>query len=623
MKDVFIRMECLTDLPTWLNYHALTREETIRMMSSLCETLMGFEENGILHRDIKPENIFMDEEGNPRFGDFGSSGTDDEEWEDDTRPIQGTPAYMAPEVYQGKPYGHGTDLYSLGMVFYEIMNDGRAPFTNPNKQILSPNDKRKAFERRIRGEKLPMPILAKDGFGRVLVKACDPDPGSRYGSAKELKKDLALLLEEDTIGQPDISGPDKRRPGLVRYAYVLLAAVLLVGLALVIYTGFFTVRDRFQVGPDAYAGIRGDGTLVISGKGSVNLAGIGYEGSTHFPQVKEIELREGVEKIEDKSFEGMPSLAKIHFPDSLEEIGKEAFLSCPSLEEVQLPAHLKTIGNNAFSSCYGLKNVSIPESLTEIGEDAFLDTPWLEEADKDEDYLVVNHILLRYRGSEEELLIPEDMGIREISFKAFGDKTSIKKIILPDTVEKIDRQAFVGCSKLETVRLPEKLKELPEQAFLDCPSLADITLPAGLVSIGRAAFWDCFSLKKMSIPATVSYIGNQAFYGTPFLESQIKGDYAVINGILLEYYGSEKHLTLSEDLKLTGIAGRAFAGCRQLESIVLPEGITWLGEYCFFDCTALKEITFPESLERIEGGQTAFTNTAWSKDGNKVWKKTK
>lgn len=643
MKDVYIRMECMADLETWLQMHTLTEKETIRMMAVLCETLMDFEVKGILHRDIKPENIYIDEKGAPRLGDFGSAAV----MGGDPSP-RGSLAYMAPEVYHGKAYDHRADIYSLGMVFYELMNDGRMPFTDSGKQILSPRDKKNAFDRRMKGEELPRPILATEDYGLVLVKACTSDPNQRYQSPKELMEDLRLLLDGKEPGKTRRNGGHRigyRRAALIVPFLVaaLLGSALLAGLYLPRQNSY--TEYSLQVGPYAYASLQRDGTLVLSGKGpvrcpygekedirqrtdkdmfssarrilvksgisSINLVGIGYDGTDHFPQVEEIVLQEGVKQIEDACFKAMPSLKQVRIPDSVEKIGKAAFCNCNSLEEITLPAHLKKIEDTVFSQCYQLKKILIPESVEEIGVDSFKQTLWMEETDKGKDYLMVNHILVCYLGLDEEVIIPEEAGIRNIAFGAFKNNTQMKKLILPETVESIGSQAFLGCTGLESIRLPEKLTVIKEMQFYDCLSLKEIILPPKITSIENEAFYGCSSIKEISLPDSITYIGSQAFAGTPYLAEQTKKDYTVVKGILLEYNGSEKHLRIPEELKLTGIAGKAFYECNQLESIELPEGIQWLGEYCFYGCSSLKNITFPESLSRVEGGINAFSYTAW------------
>ena len=169
--NILIRMECLTPLVEYLDGRMLTEAEVTALGIDLCRALEVCEEHGILHRDIKPENIFVDKEGHFKLGDFGIAKQLEATTGAFTR--VGTPFYSAPEVADGKRYDRRVDIYSLGLVLYRLLNNGKLPFM-PEKRLLTPGDRRMALERRLNGETLPPPAEASGRLAQVILKACEP-----------------------------------------------------------------------------------------------------------------------------------------------------------------------------------------------------------------------------------------------------------------------------------------------------------------------------------------------------------------------------------------------------------------------------------------------------------------
>ena len=198
LKDVpgwriFIRMEYLQPFDDYAITHSFSREEIIRIGVSLCEALSVCAEQGILHRDVKPENLFVTENGQFKLGDFGIAKALDRTVS--TYSSKGTFSYMAPEVFHGKPYDSRADLYSTGIILYKLANRNRDPFIDPEKQIITHQDREQAMSLRMQGEKLPAPADADEEMAKVILKACEFNPKDRYASPDVMMQALEGILQ--------------------------------------------------------------------------------------------------------------------------------------------------------------------------------------------------------------------------------------------------------------------------------------------------------------------------------------------------------------------------------------------------------------------------------------------
>ena len=187
--DVFIRMDLLTPLMTYKNSHALSEKEVLRLGLDMCGALEACEKLNIIHRDVKPENIMVDDFGHFRLGDFGVART----MEHTTSATKaGTERYMAPEVLRHEPYGKTVDIYSLGLVLYWLLNNGRLPFV-PAVGKLHPGDEERAQAERLTGEEFPAPANGGTGFFQIIKKACRFKSSERYADAESMRQDLERL----------------------------------------------------------------------------------------------------------------------------------------------------------------------------------------------------------------------------------------------------------------------------------------------------------------------------------------------------------------------------------------------------------------------------------------------
>lgn len=190
--DIYIRMELLTPLNTYICDKNLTENEVIKLGCDICTALEICSKRNIIHRDIKPENIFINDFGYFKLGDFGIA----RKMENMTGGLsqKGTFNYMAPEVANSSDYDARVDTYSLGIVLYRLLNNNKLPFLDTEKQLLNPNERKNAVERRIRGEALPAPCSASPSMANLILRACAYDPNVRFGSAAEMKQALMSVV---------------------------------------------------------------------------------------------------------------------------------------------------------------------------------------------------------------------------------------------------------------------------------------------------------------------------------------------------------------------------------------------------------------------------------------------
>jgi serine/threonine-protein kinase len=231
----FISMEYIDgeDLSSLLRrIGRLPSDKALEIARQMCAGLAAAHEKGVLHRDFKPANVMLDGQGKVRIADFGLARGADEARDPQT--IEGTPAYMAPEQFAGKGESIKSDLYSLGLVLYELFT-GKPTFKAPTVSELA----------RMHREANPTnpSILVTDLdpiIERVILRCLEKDPALRPASALAVSAALpggdplaAALAAGETpspemvaaAGEEGALGPLRAWAGL---AYILAAAIILV-----------------------------------------------------------------------------------------------------------------------------------------------------------------------------------------------------------------------------------------------------------------------------------------------------------------------------------------------------------------------------------------------------------
>jgi len=196
--DIFIRMEYLETLSSYMDRTLFSESEITRLGVEICDALAACKKHNVIHRDVKESNIFVDKNGRIKLGDFGIAREVSEKSR--SMSMRGTPAYLAPEIGRGKKYSSNVDIYSLGILIYKLLNHGRYPFMPPAPQPIRFEDTDKSLERRLSGEPLPRPATGSEILQTTVLKACSYQPLARFQTPEEFRDALLGKVEVRKAG---------------------------------------------------------------------------------------------------------------------------------------------------------------------------------------------------------------------------------------------------------------------------------------------------------------------------------------------------------------------------------------------------------------------------------------
>jgi eukaryotic-like serine/threonine-protein kinase len=188
----FLAMELLegTDLRTRLKDGALPTDEAVEIALQVAEGLAYAHERGVVHRDIKPGNIMLLERGGAKIMDFGIARQRTDDFKTSTGMVLGTPRFMSPEQIGGAVVDQRSDVFSLGVVLYEMLT-GQMLFAGADSPQIAHNVTTLEHEAPSRRNKDVSSLL-----DFVVARALKKDPAVRYQDAYELANDLRTCLAE-------------------------------------------------------------------------------------------------------------------------------------------------------------------------------------------------------------------------------------------------------------------------------------------------------------------------------------------------------------------------------------------------------------------------------------------
>ena len=178
---------------------ALTLSEAIDIMLQITDGISQAHDSYIIHRDLKPQNIMIKEDGTIKITDFGIAMALNSTQLTQTNSVMGSVHYLPPEQASGKGSTIRSDIYSMGILFYEILT-GSLPFKGDNAVEIALKQMRDEIPS-VRKKNPAIPQSVEN----VIIKATAKNPKNRYSDAKEMHADLLTVLNDDRVNEPKIT----------------------------------------------------------------------------------------------------------------------------------------------------------------------------------------------------------------------------------------------------------------------------------------------------------------------------------------------------------------------------------------------------------------------------------
>ena len=390
---------------------------------------------------------------------------------------------------------------------------------------------------------------------------------------------------------------------------------------------------------------------------------IGFQSFMGCTSLNDITLPEGLTKLDNNAFDGCQSLKKITLPSTLTSIGAYVFKDCPRIEyntymdgnylgddtnpyryfiedtkaedEFTLHADCKIIARSPFNMS-NVSKVTIPNGVLTLPKGLFIGAynladvtiPFVGDNKSNNTFsYFYDSTLSRIPTCLTKVTITSGDTIQP---GAFSGCSTIKTIVLPDTITTIGNNAFQN-SGIESINIGENIIAIGSNAFSGCTNLEsidlssmdmntsgaslganifngatklkEVLLPKNIKSIPQSMFMGCVKLEEFTISETVTTLGNSSFSGCSSLESvQVLGNLQSIGESAFYECKLLEEFTLPSTL--TSIGASAFYNTG-LKDITIPSGMTTIGNYAFMGCKALYNVCNLSSLS-IKAGQTTY-----------------
>lgn len=301
-----------------------------------------------------------------------------------------------------------------------------------------------------------------------------------------------------------------------------------------------------------------------------------------------VDIKEGTVAIAQGAFYEQSGLVEINFPDSLTAINERAFTRT-GVRSINLTKNITD-----FSAACFEQNDILSITLADANKSFCIKDGVL--------YDILHDTLVLYPNLATRTSFTVPDGVKAIGQYAFANNKYLTSVNFPETLEVIDRGAFISTRRIKFLDVPKALLQLGDQAF-DYSGITYVSMR------GDAPRWDMrnnnivFFVGNDKVEQYKSAWNNGSYNCKIFSENSLVGSFLVDGDVLIKYFGSESLVTVPEGVKVIG--EYAFYQNVEISNVVLPEGVEEIKPYAF-SSSGLSAIDLPDSLKIIGDGAFNF-----------------
>ena len=529
-------------LQHYVDENKIQPQKVLSMMKEVIEALIEVHKRGIFHMDISPKNIMVQEDNSLVLIDFGSAsleGVTGTSYNRDYAPIE-----QIDGTSMAGPY---MDVYALSATLYHLVC-GEAP---PSALARKLNDNIIPIQER----KIPI----KKFQAQAIMEGLALQQEKRIQSMEVFYSRLYNILTKE----------EKRRRGTLIFKVTSAAAVALI--AGILITINFT-----------YGLSLGDGLRFSLRMDGFHVRGFSDDREKLLIPVEKFGVN--VVQIDKGAFQGSETLSYASIPSTVETIGEFAFNGCGNLTTVKLDDGVQKIYSQAFANCQNLQAVIAPNTINAISPDAFMNSQ--------------NHILLLDDIDNQTASIAKKLGLNYARIETKLNETGI-------TISKYETEQL-------NIKFPDFLDGLPVTEINSgvvsksvfprefTAMIESVKFPANLEKIGDYAFYHVPLMNALNLPETVKYIGKKSFSGSFITSVNLPDSVNFVGTEAFSLCMDLKRVKLSPNMQ--EVPALCFTGDLELSEVIIPEGITKIGEGAFIMCSKLSWLEIPDGVKIIELG---------------------
>lgn len=346
-----------------------------------------------------------------------------------------------------------------------------------------------------------------------------------------------------------------------------------------------------------------DGCLHIYGSGKM------YDYSLTNPApwgtaVKSVDLSEMATSIGAYAFVGCTGLTSVNAPAAVSNIGEYAFYGCSGLTDVNLiKTDMTTINRYTFCGCSSLANVNLSNELTEISDYAFYGCNALTSFTFTSEVTTIGTSAFESCAGLTEVTIPAS--VKSFGSSAFKDCDKLSAVYMSNLAAwcgidfgnaesnplNYGHRLFLYADEIKDLVVPDGLTEVKNFTFVGGSNFTSITIPTGVTTIGKYAFDGCSAATSVTVPSTLKAVNTSAFRGTDALNRVNISDLAAWCDIDFDDIAANP----------VASASRLYLNDEEIKNLVIPDGVSTIKQYAFYNCKELTGVTVPTSLSSVGG----------------------